>query len=91
MRTWWWKTRDGERARKDRAIRCAIRKFRASRGFAPLGGHVLHIDDGRAIVRVMYATNRIPPDRAWFAVPATGAAVRELAFEDIAYLETAWR
>jgi hypothetical protein len=56
-----------------------------------MGAHVLRIDGDEAIVRVMYMTDHIPPARAWFAVPKTDAAVRELSFEDVASLETPWR
>jgi hypothetical protein len=39
----------------------------------------------------MYMTNHIPPDRAWFVVPRTGGAVRELGFKEVAAIESPWR
>jgi hypothetical protein len=59
-------------------------------GMAPIGGHVLRLDAQEAIVRVMYMTDHMPPDRAWFAVSESGA-IRELTFDDVAGLETPWR
>ena len=56
-----------------------------------IGAYVLRLEEDEAIVRVMYMTNHRPPDRAWFAVPWTGAAIRELGFEDVAAIESPWR
>ena len=53
--------------------------------------HVLRIDAGEAIVRVMLLTDHIPPDRAWFAVSLAGAGIRELSFGDVAGIEGPWR
>jgi hypothetical protein len=80
-----------ERQRKEAAIRCALQAFRDKRGFAPMGAHVLRLDPEETIVRVMYLTNHIPPDRAWFAISNATGAVRELAFRDVANLESPWR
>lgn len=80
-----------ERQRKEAAIRRALQEFRDKRGFAPMGAHVLRLDPEETIVRVMYMTDHIPPDRAWFAISNTTGAVRELAFRDIANLESPWR
>jgi hypothetical protein len=80
-----------ERRRKEGAIRRAVQEFRERRGFAPLGAHVLPLDPQSTIVRVMYMTNHIPPNRAWFAISNTTGAVRELAFTDVADLESPWR
>jgi hypothetical protein len=80
-----------ERRRKDRAVRRAVREFHVRRGFAPTGGHVLRVDPKHVIVRVMYMTDHIPPDRAWFAVSQEDDEVRELTFTDVAHLETPWR
>jgi DUF1009 family protein len=80
-----------ERQRKDAAIRRALLAFREKHGFAPMGAHVLRLDPEEAIVRVMYLTNHIPPDRAWFAISIATGAVRELAFNDVANLESPWR
>ena len=83
-----WRT---ERRRKDAAIRRALQEFRERRGFAPMSAHVLRQDPEETIVRVMYLTNHIPPDRAWFAISNTTGDVRELAFKDVADLESPWR
>jgi hypothetical protein len=56
-----------------------------------MGGHVLLLAPHETIVRVMFVTDHIPPDRAWFAVSETDATVRELSFEDVAHLEGPWR
>jgi hypothetical protein len=86
MRAW-----RAERRRKEAAIRHALQEFRDMRGFTPIGAHVLRLDPEETIVRVMYLTNHIPPDRAWFAISNTTGAVRELAFHDVANLESPWR
>jgi hypothetical protein len=83
-----WRT---ERRRKDAAIRRALQEFRERRGFAPMSAHVLRQDPEETIVRVMYLTNHIPPDRAWFAISNTTGDVRELAYKDVADLESPWR
>src|SRR5215467_9474693 len=80
-----------ERRRKRAAIERALAEFRKTRGTVPIGAHVLRLEEDEAIVRVMYMTDHVPPDRAWFAVPRSGANVRELAFEDIAAIESPWR
>jgi hypothetical protein len=80
-----------ERRRKDAAIRRAIDEFRKRRGFAPMGGHVLRLGPKETIVRVMYLTDHIPPDRAWFAVSEINGSVRELTFTDVADWESPWR
>ncbi len=33
-----------------------------------MGAHVLRLDANEAVVRVMYISDHIPPDRAWYAV-----------------------
>ena len=86
LRTW-----RAERRRKDRAVQRAVEEFHKRRGFAPMGGHVLRLHLDHIIVRVMYVTDHVPPDRAWFAVSEMDGEVRELAFEEVARLETAWR
>jgi hypothetical protein len=65
--------------------------FQASRGIPSMGGHVLRLNSGEAIVRIMYAAGGVPPARAWFAVSVDGKAIRELFYEDVATLETPWR
>ena len=57
-----WRVR---RQHKDAAIRRAVQDFRETRGFAPMRAHVLRLHPEETIVRVMYLTNQIPPDRAW--------------------------
>jgi DUF1009 family protein len=83
-----WRAR---RRHKDAAIRRAIQEFRERRGFEPMGAHVLRLHSQETIVRVMYLTNHIPPDRAWFAISNATGIVRELAFDDVADLESPWR
>jgi hypothetical protein len=80
-----------ERRRKAVVMERALAEFRTKRGIAPMGAHVLRLDGDEAIVRVMYMTDHVPPDRAWFAVPRTGGPVRELVFEDVASFESPWR
>jgi hypothetical protein len=80
-----------ERQRKEAAIRRTLQEFRDKRGFAAVGAHVLRLDPEETIVRVMYFTNHIPPDRAWFCISNTTGTVRELAFHDVANLESPWR
>jgi hypothetical protein len=70
-----------KRHRKRAAIERALAEFRGTWGRAPIGAHILRLEVDEAIVRVMYMTDHIPPDRAWFAIPRIGAAVRELRFE----------
>jgi len=86
VRTWL-----AERRVKAGVIERGLAEFRKTRGAAPMGAHVLRFEGDEAIVRVMYMTDHIPPDRAWFAVPRVSGPVRELAFADVAYLESPWR
>jgi len=53
-----------ERRNKQAAIERALKSFRETHGLAPVGGHALSHDAQRTIVRVMYMTDHIPPDRA---------------------------
>jgi hypothetical protein len=71
------------------AVVQATAEFRRTREIAPMGAHVLRLDEHEAIVRVMFLSNHIPPDRAWFAVLQAG--VREFSFDDVAPLESPWR
>jgi hypothetical protein len=80
-----------ERRCKDDAIRRAVQEFGKRRGFAPMGAHVLRTESQETIVRVMYLTDHIPPDRAWFAVPKINGVIRELTFTDVARFESPWR
>jgi hypothetical protein len=77
--------------RRQAVVPRALQEFRARRGYAPMNGYVLHLGPGKAIVRVTYMTDHIPPDRAWFSVSEVDSAVRELTFADVAHLETPWR
>lgn len=69
----------------------ALRHFELSRGIRPMGAHVLDFNSREAIVRVMFVTNRIPPERAWYAVSLSDETIRELSFDDVEYLESHWR
>jgi len=80
-----------ERRNKQAAIERALNRFRETRGVVPMGGHVLAHDQQRTIVRVMYLTDHIPPDRAWFSVSGNDNEVRELSVNDVAHLEVPWR
>jgi hypothetical protein len=83
--TAWLEERRGKQAAIDRA--CAA--FRTAHRTEPMGGHVLSHDPQRSIVRVMYMTDHIPPNRIWYAV--SGDGVREIPFEEVAHLEGPWR
>jgi hypothetical protein len=88
LRTWL-----TERKRKEtesaQAIELALAEFRRTWEVPAMGAHVLRLGEDEAIVRVMYMTTHIPPDRAWFAVSASG--VRSLTYEEVAHLEGPWR
>jgi hypothetical protein len=79
------------RRQRERAIGCAMEQFWRTRGRPPMGGHVLRLDARETIVRVMYLSGHVPPDRAWFAVPVDGGAIRELTFEAVETFESPWR
>jgi hypothetical protein len=87
----WIRARRAAQRRKGEATRRAVEEIRTRRGVIPIGGHVLCLEAEETIVRVMYMTDHMPPDRAWFAVPASGGAIRELTFDDVAGLESTWR
>lgn len=80
-----------ERHSKQAAIERALGTFRETHGAVPMGGFVLRHDPRQTIVRVMYMTDHIPPNRAWFAVSRDDGEVRELSFNDVAHLESPWR
>src|SRR5262245_58547811 len=80
-----------ERDRRDLAMARAILAFRHARQRDSVGAFVLRSDATEVIVRVMYMTDHIPPDRAWYAVPHDGGAARELSYDDVAAIETPWR
>jgi hypothetical protein len=73
------------------AIRRAMQRFESVMGFRAMGGHVLRTNPGEVIVRVMYMTDRIPPDRSWFGVSTKDESIRELSFAEVESLETPWR
>jgi hypothetical protein len=80
------------RQRKKVAIRRACEAFEKSRGIVPMNGYVIHAGEGRTIVRIMYSSDRIPPDRTWFAVPDDGSSARELdADEALKFDKALWR
>ena len=79
-----------ERRRKQAAIERALKKFHETRGIVAMGYALSH-DPQRTVVRVMYLTDHIPPDRAWFAVPVGDGEIRELSFDEVAHLESPWR
>jgi hypothetical protein len=80
-----------ERRSRQAAIGRALKHFCDTRGAAPMGAHALSHDPQRTIVRVMYMTDHIPPNRAWFAVSANDGEIRELSFDEVAHLEGPWR
>ena len=86
MRAWLAKRRQAEAA-----VQRALDQFQRSRGIKPMGGFALYLDSHETIVRVMYLTDHIPPDRAWFAVAVDTATIRELSFDEVEHLETPWR
>jgi hypothetical protein len=71
----------------------ACRHFEASRGVQAMGFHVLAAGPAEIVVRVMYFTDHIPPDRAWYAISREGdGPPRELTWENVAALEPGpWR
>ncbi|WP_198086828.1 hypothetical protein [Variovorax sp. E3] len=56
-----------------------------------MGAHVLRIDAKEAVVRVMYAAGRVPPERCWYLVSDDNTAIRALSFDDVKLLESPWR
>ena len=85
----WLAARRRTAAANARAVELALAEFSRTHAVAPMGAQVLRIDDDEAIVRVMFLTTHVPPDRAWFAVSASG--VRSLSYDDVAHLEGPWR
>jgi len=55
-----------------------------------MGAHILRREAQQVIVRVMYLTDHIPPDRAWYAISDGESVVRELSFAD-AKDDAPWR
>lgn len=80
-----------ERTRRDLATSRALQEFQRIHKREAMGAHVLRSDLNQVIVRVMYMTDHIPPDRAWYAVPPNGHPVRELSYEDVEDIESPWR
>ena len=79
-----------ERHSKQAAVERALGTFRETRDAVPMGVFVLRHDPRQTIVRVMYMTDHIPPDRAWFVVSREDGEVRELSFDEVAHLESPW-
>jgi hypothetical protein len=79
------------RRHREVAIQRALQHFELSRGIRPMRGHVLHTNFHEVIVRVMFFTNHIPPDRAWYAVSLADETIRELTYDDVEALESPWR
>jgi hypothetical protein len=86
-----WPLSGEELAWKHEALERAVAEFRRTHGAQPMGAHLLRLEPAEAIVRVMYMTDHVPPDRAWYAVSRPGPTVRELPFEAVASLESPWR
>src|SRR5215470_4809155 len=78
-----------QRRSRQAAVDRACKAFRATHRIEPMGGHVLSHDAERTIVRVMYVTDHIPPNRIWYAI--AGDDIREIPFEEVAHLEGPWR
>jgi len=72
-----------------RAVELAVAAFSRTHSVAPMGAQVLRIDNDEAVVRVMFLTTHLPPDRAWYSISAGG--VRALSYDDVAHLERPWR
>ncbi len=92
IRAWLEERRRKQAASKSKqaAIERALKKFHETRGIVAMGYALSH-DPQRTVVRVMYLTDHIPPDRAWFAVPVGDGEIRELSFDEVAHLESPWR
>jgi hypothetical protein len=78
----WFRQRKAASARDAAAIARALQCFRATRNLEPMGAHIIRRDTHGLIVRVMYVTDHIPPDRAWYAVADGDGAIRELSFAE---------
>jgi hypothetical protein len=90
---WFELLRNWRSNRRMRRLACerALTEFGRTHGASPMGAHVLRIDAQEAVVRVMYMAARVPAERCWYVVPNDGSAVRELAFDDVAAVESPWR
>jgi hypothetical protein len=78
----WLRQRKAAASRDRTAIERAMKYFRATHDREPMDGCVLRRDGNEAVVRVMYYTNHVPPDRAWFVVSDHQGAVREVSREE---------
>ena len=74
------------RSRKKTAIARAVQEFKRRTGKPSVWAYVLRIDEKSAIVGVAYDSGGRPAARTWFEVRE--AEIRELAFEDVAGMET---
>jgi hypothetical protein len=80
------------RRRRRVAIRRALSAFQLPGGARLMGGTILAEQADLVIVRILYLTDHIPPNRAWFAVPDSGSPPSELTFEQVESLESGpWR
>jgi hypothetical protein len=67
-----------------------MKYFRATYNRQPMAAYVVRRDVNQVVVRVMYHTHYVPPDRAWFLVSDRQGAVRELSQADSGDTAT-WR
>lgn len=78
----WFRQRKAAASRDRAAIARAVKYFCATHNQQAMGADVIRRDINEVVVRVMYLTNHVPPDRAWFAVSDRQGAVRELSHAD---------
>ena len=86
----WFRQRKAAASRDRAAVERALECFRSARKIEPMGAHILRREAQQVIVRVMYLTDHIPPDRAWYAISDGESVVRELSFAD-AKDDAPWR
>ena len=78
-----WVRERRERSRRDAiAIQRSLRRFAAGPQRSAAGATIVRRDTDYVIVRVMYVTDRIPPERVWYLVPDDGAELRELSRDE---------
>lgn len=78
----WFRQRKISVNRDRAAIARAVKYFSATHNRAAMGADVIRRDVNEVVVRVMYLTNQIPPERVWLAVSDRQGAVRELSQAD---------
>jgi hypothetical protein len=59
-----------------------MKYFRATYDRQPMVAYVVRRNVNEVVVRVLYHTHHIPPDRAWLLVSDRQGAVRELSQAD---------